>query len=53
MAFTILALLTTMAVPLTRYKVRRDREHRSANRDRTTTRAIDNYKDASNAGSLK
>ena len=44
-AFTIMLLLTTMAVPLARYKVRRDneRELRFALREMRT--AIDKYKD--------
>ncbi len=52
-AFTILALLTTMAVPLTRYKVRRDREHDLRVALEQITRAIDAYKDASNAGLIE
>ena len=51
-AFTIMALLTTMAVPLARYKVRRDRERdlRYALREMRT--AIDKYKDMSDAKQL-
>jgi general secretion pathway protein G len=51
-AFTILALLTAMAVPLARYKVRRDRERdlRYALREMRT--AIDKYKDMSDAKQL-
>jgi general secretion pathway protein G len=52
-AFTILSLLTTMAVPLTRYKVRRDRERDLRIALDTIHRAIDNYKDASNAGLIE
>jgi general secretion pathway protein G len=46
-AFTILMLLTTMALPLARFKVRRgkEKELRWALRDMRT--AIDKYKDAS------
>ncbi len=46
-AFTILALLSTLAVPLARYKVKRDKERdlRYALREMRT--AIDKYKDAS------
>jgi general secretion pathway protein G len=46
-AFTILMLLTTMALPLARFKVRREKEKelRWALRDMRT--AIDKYKDAS------
>ena len=51
-AFTIMALLTTMAVPLARYKVRRDRERdlRYALREMRT--AIDKYKDMADAGQI-
>ncbi len=51
-SFTILALLTTMALPLARYKVRRDRERdlREALREMRT--AIDKYKDAADQGKL-
>ena len=44
-AFTILALLTTMAVPLARYKVRRDRERELRYALREMRTAIDKYKD--------
>ena len=45
-AFTILLLLTTMALPLTRFKVRRDKE-RELRRSLTEVRnALDKYKDA-------
>lgn len=44
-AFTILMVLTTMAVPLARYKVQRDKE-RDLERDLTEMRnAIDKFKD--------
>lgn len=51
-AFTILMLLTTMAVPLARHKVRRERERdlRVALREMHT--AIDKYKDAADQGVL-
>ncbi len=51
-AFTIMALLTSMAVPLARYKVRRDRERelRYALRDMRT--AIDKYKDLADRNQL-
>jgi general secretion pathway protein G len=52
-AFTILALLTTMSVPLTRYKVRRDKERELRSALREMRRAIDMYKDASLAGSFQ
>ena len=51
-AFTILMLLSAMAVPLARYKIRREREQqlqRSLDEIRT---AIDKYKDAADAGQL-
>jgi general secretion pathway protein G len=44
-SFTILALLTTMAVPLARYKVRRDRERELRYALREMRTAIDKYKD--------
>jgi general secretion pathway protein G len=49
-AFTIMAFLTTMAVPLARYKVRREKERdlRYALREMRT--AIDKYKDMSDQG---
>jgi len=51
-AFTIMALLTAMAVPLARYKVRRDRERdlRYALREMRT--AIDKYKDLADRNQL-
>ncbi len=51
-AFTILALLTTMSVPLARYKVKRDRERdlRWALHEMRT--AIDKYKDMADRGEL-
>ncbi len=51
-AFTILLILTSMAVPLARVKVRSERErdlHRALDEVR---RAIDKYKDASDQGLL-
>jgi len=51
-AFTIMLILTTMAVPMARYKVRRDRE-RELRRALTEIRAaIDKYKDMSDSGQL-
>jgi len=52
-AFTIMALLTTMAVPLARYKVRRDRERELTLALREIRKAIDDYKDASLAGKVE
>ena len=52
-AFTILALLTTMAVPLARYKVRRDQERQLRESLREIRKAIDDYKDASLAGKIE
>ncbi len=51
-AFTIMMLLTAMAVPLSRYKVRREKERelRWALRDIRT--AIDKYKDAADLNLL-
>jgi len=49
-AFTILSILTAMSVPLTRYKVRRDKEKELRYALREIHRAIDAYKDAANAG---
>jgi general secretion pathway protein G len=52
-AFTILSLLTTMAVPLARYKVRRDKERELRFALREIHKAIDDYKDAANAGKFQ
>lgn len=51
-AFTILSLLSTMALPLARYKIRRDHERdlRAALKEIRT--AIDKYKDAADAQKL-
>jgi general secretion pathway protein G len=51
-AFTILLLLTTMAVPLARYKVRRDKERELRQALAEIHRAIDMYKDAAERGLL-
>jgi general secretion pathway protein G len=48
-SFTILTLLTTMAVPLARYKVRREREKELRFALREMRTAIDKYKDYSDA----
>jgi general secretion pathway protein G len=52
-AFTILSLLTTMALPLARYKVRRDKERELRIAIDEIDRAIDNYKDASTLGKIE
>jgi general secretion pathway protein G len=52
-AFTIMALLTAMAVPLARYKVRRDKERELVYALREIRKAIDDYKDASLAGKIE
>jgi general secretion pathway protein G len=52
-AFTILALLTTMAVPMARYKVRRDKERELLYALREIHKAIDDYKDAAVAGKIQ
>lgn len=52
-AFTILMLLTSMAVPLARYRVRLDKERELRYALREIQRAIDNYKDASLAGKIE
>jgi general secretion pathway protein G len=51
-AFTILTLLATMAVPLARYKVRRERERELRYALREMRTAIDRYKDLSDQGLL-
>ena len=52
-AFTILSLLTTMAVPLARYKVQRDKERELSYALRTIRKAIDDYKDAALANKIQ
>jgi len=51
-AFTIMALLTAMAVPLARYKVRRDRERELRYALREMREAVDRFKDMSDQGML-
>src|SRR5271154_826097 len=46
-SFTIMSLLTTMAVPLASYKVKRDKERELRYALREIRHAIDAYKDAS------
>jgi len=52
-AFTIMALLTAMSVPLARYRVRRDKERDLRYALREIRRAIDDYKDATLAGKIE
>lgn len=52
-AFTIMALLTSMSVPLARYKVRRDKERELLYALREVRKAIDDYKDAAIAGKFQ
>ncbi len=52
MAFTIMSLLTAMAVPVARYKVRRERETELRHALREIRSAIDRYKDYSDQGLL-
>jgi general secretion pathway protein G len=52
-AFTILALLTTMSVPLVRYRVQRDRERQLRVALEEIRTAINNYKDASTLGLIE
>jgi general secretion pathway protein G len=51
-AFTIMLTLTAMAVPVARYKVRRERERELRYALREIRTAIDKYKDASDTGQL-
>jgi prepilin-type N-terminal cleavage/methylation domain len=51
-AFTIMAMLTAMAVPLARYKVRRDKERELRWALREIRTAIDRYKDEADKGTL-
>ena len=51
-AFTIMLILTTMAVPLARYKVRRDKERQLRVALREIRTAIDKYKDMADANLL-
>jgi general secretion pathway protein G len=51
-AFTILVLLTTMAVPLARNKVRREKEKELRMALREIRTAIDKYKDMADKGQL-
>lgn len=51
-AFTIMSILTAMAVPMARYKLRRDRERELRYSLRELRTAIDKYKDDCDAGKL-
>jgi general secretion pathway protein G len=51
-AFTIMTLLTSMSVPLARYKVRRDKERELRHALREIHNAIDRYKDAADTNRL-
>lgn len=51
-SFTILALLCTMAVPLARYKVKRNKEAELRYALREIRTAIDKYKDDAESGKL-
>ena len=51
-AFTIMFILTTMALPLARMKVRRGKERELSLALREIRSAIDRYKDASDSGKL-
>ena len=51
-SFTIMAILTSMAVPLAAYKVKRDKERELRYALREIRKAIDGYKDASTLGKI-
>ncbi len=51
-AFTIMTLLTAMAVPMARSKVRRERERELRYALREVRTAIDKYKDAADTGQI-
>ena len=51
-AFTILLILSTMAVPLARYKVQRDKERDLQHALDDMRRAIDKFKDDMDAGKI-
>jgi general secretion pathway protein G len=51
-SFTIMLVLSTMAVPLARYKIRRDREVALREALKQMRTAIDKYKDDADSGKL-
>jgi general secretion pathway protein G len=51
-SFTIMAILTSMSVPLAAYRVKRDKERELRYALREIRHAIDGYKDASLAGKI-
>jgi len=52
-AFTILLILSSMAVPMTRYQIRRGREKELRNDLREMRTAIDRYKDLCDDGKIQ
>lgn len=52
-AFTILLILTTMAVPMARYQIRREREKQLRADLEDMRRAIDKYKDLCDQGKVQ
>ena len=52
-AFTILLILTSMAVPMTRYQITREREKELRNDLREMRTAIDRYKDLCDEGKIQ
>jgi general secretion pathway protein G len=52
-AFTILLILTSMAVPMTRYQIRREREKELRDDLRDMRKAIDRYKDLCDEGKIQ
>jgi general secretion pathway protein G len=52
-AFTILLILTSMAVPMTRYQIRREREKELRDDLREMRKAIDRYKDLCDEGKIQ
>ena len=51
-AFTILLVLSTMAVPMARTRVRRMKEHQLIQAEEEIRKAIDKYKDMADGGKL-